>query len=316
MSLALFNPSIASGNVGDSIIIDAVLRELSNVFPDESVIHIPTQDVVGSVSKRIASECVHRFVGGTNLLSSQMLKYKQWKINIFDSQKMRDITLMGVGWWQYQKSPDLYTSVLLRRVLSKKKIHSVRDEYTKVKLSAIGITNVLNTGCPTMWGLTSEHCAKVSNEKAASVVFTLTDYKRLPHIDRKLIDTLKKMYKTVYFWPQGTGDLKYIHSLSPSGVRILPMTLSAFNTLLDSETSLDFVGTRLHGGVRALQKKRRTLILAVDNRAREISKDTKLPVVEREDFEAIENWIQSPCRPNIKMDFDAINSWRRQFISF
>jgi hypothetical protein len=42
---------------------------------------------------------------------------------------------------------------------------------------------------------------------------------------------------------------------------------------------VDFVGARLHGGIRALQRGRRTLTIALDNRAREIAGDTGMPVV-------------------------------------
>lgn len=312
MSIALFNPSIATENVGDLIIIDSVLQELKRIFPNEGVVGLPTQDIIGAVSKRVAAKANHRIVGGTNLLSSHMLRYKQWKINLLDTLGLRDVTLMGVGWWQYQNSPDIYTKTVLRRVLSSKKIHSVRDEYTKSKLATIGINNVINTGCPTMWNLTPDHCIKIPTVKAESVVLTLTDYYKSPENDRQLINLAKKLYRRVYFWPQGSGDLDYLHTLGASDIKPIPATLDAFNVLLESENSLDFVGTRLHGGVRALQKLRRALILAVDNRAREISKDTFLPVLERNDFSGIEEWITNPLPIRLKINFDAIETWRKQ----
>lgn len=312
MSISLLNPSIATENVGDLIIIDSVLNELKSIFPNEGIVSLPTQDIIGPVSKRVASKAKHRFIGGTNLLSSQMLKYKQWKINLLDTIKLRDVTLLGVGWWQYQDTPDFYTKMVLQRVLSKEKLHSVRDEYTKSKLASIGITNVINTGCPTMWNLTDEHCKKIAFEKSENVVITLTDYKKSPDNDRQLISLARKMYRRVYFWPQGSGDLEYIHELGSSGIKIIPATLDAFNALLESENSLDFLGTRLHGGVRALQRLRRALILAVDNRALEIAKDTSLPVLQRDDFARIEEWIKNPKRVDLTINFKAIDAWRNQ----
>jgi polysaccharide pyruvyl transferase WcaK-like protein len=44
---------------------------------------------------------------------------------------------------------------------------------------------------------------------------------------------------------------------------------------------VDCVGTRLHAGIRALQRKRRAIILGVDNRAEEMGHDFDLPVVAR-----------------------------------
>lgn len=312
MSVVLFNPSIATENVGDLIIIDSVLRELETVFPSESIVSLPTQDRIGMISKAIAEKAAHRIVGGTNLLSSYMLKFKQWKINLLDTLRLNDVTLMGVGWWQYQGRPDFYTKLVLNRVLSGEKFHSVRDGYTKLKLESIGIGNVINTGCPTMWALTSEHCNQIPKIKAENVVFTLTDYNKLSSSDLELIYILKQKYSKVYFWPQGSGDLNYIKTLNPSGVEIIPKTLKAFDDLLKKESSLDFVGTRLHGGVRALQNKKRTLILAVDNRAKEISKDTNLPVVDRKDTSAINEWISKDFVTEIVMDFAAIDKWRNQ----
>lgn len=312
MSLVLFNPSIATENVGDLIIIDAVVRELKAIFPDEPIISLPTQDILGRFSKQVSFKARHRVVGGTNLLSSHMLRYRQWKIGLLDSIKINDVVLMGVGWWQYQNSPDIYTKTLLRRVLSSEKMHSVRDQYTKEKLASIGINNVINTGCPTMWGLTPEHCAKIPATKSDNVVFTLTDYKKNPKCDKAFIQLLKKHYGRLYFWPQGSGDFKYFEEINPGGVDIIPPTLDAFNLLLERDSSLDFVGTRLHGGVRAIQRLRRTLILAVDNRALEIAKDTLLPVVDRADFSAIEHWIENPSSLKLRMNFSEINKWRNQ----
>lgn len=312
MTIALLNPSVASENTGDSIIIDSVLLELGDIFGGEHFIDIPTQEYIGKYSRNVARRASHRIIGGTNLLSSHMLSFKQWKINLLDAMQLKDVTLMGVGWWQYQARPDLYTRTVLRSVLSAEKIHSVRDEYTKQKLNSIGIFNVLNTGCPTMWRLTPEHCAQVPVQKAQSVVLTLTDYKPAPEKDNKLIELLKRKYEKVYFWPQGSGDFRYIKSLSHEGVHIIPSTLTAYNRLLDGSESVDFVGTRLHGGVRAIQKYRRALILAVDNRAKEISNDTHLPVADRDDYESIDCWIESPKALEIRMNFSAIQQWRQQ----
>ena len=75
----------------------------------------------------------------------------------------------------------IYTlDFLLKILLSKTYLHSVRDEYTKDMLERIGIKNVINTGCPTMWSLTEEHCKQIPIKKSNSVVFTITDYNKKP----------------------------------------------------------------------------------------------------------------------------------------
>lgn len=315
MSIALFDPSIASLNLGDQIILDAVRSELEELMPHEQIINLPTQEVISSISIRHAMKSTYRLVGGTNLLSSHMRSYKQWQISLAQCLKLHDITLMGVGWWQYQKKPDFYTRSVLRRVLSKHLLHSVRDEYTKDKLNSIGITNTINTGCPTMWRLSPEHCKKIPTNKATAVVFTLTDYHPNPQHDKQLIDVLRKNYSTIYFWPQGSDDRSYLNSLDTKEVKIIQPSLKAFDALINSTQSLDFIGTRLHGGVRAMQQQKRSLIIAIDNRAKEISRDTGLNIAERGDIDAITQWINTPKISQIKMNWAAIATWKSQFLN-
>lgn len=313
MSITLFDPSIASANLGDQIIQDAVHRELTDLLPLDQIITVPTQEVISSISIRRAMQARYRLVGGTNLLSARMREYKQWQINLRQSFSLHDVTLMGVGWWQYQDKPDFYTRTILRNVLSRERQHSVRDEYTRRKLASIGIENVLNTGCPTMWRLTPDHCKQIPATKADAVVLTLTDYHPDPANDTQLIDLLKKHYATVYFWPQGGGDISYFSSLQRSDLKVLRPSLAAYDELLRDAKSLDFVGTRLHGGVRAMQNLRRALILAVDNRAKEISADTGLAISAREELNAVEQWIRSPEETRIAMNWTSIADWKSQF---
>lgn len=313
MTIAVFNPSITSSNLGDQIIIDAVEKEISSIFPFEQIISIPTQEKISTISIGHANRAMQRIVGGTNLLSSHMLRYKQWQINLLQTILLRDITLMGVGWWQYQENPDYYTRKVLTRVLSEKKIHSVRDEYTKDKLVSIGVKNVINTGCPTMWQLTPEHCSAIPSVKSDKVIFTLTDYHKSHQSDVALVELLKHQYDQVYFWPQGAGDLSYLHTIGSDGVKIISPSLNAYNSVLKNNDSIDFIGTRLHGGVRALQLKHRALILAVDNRAIEISRNTNLSVIDRHAGEDIKKWIMKPERIRIEMNFLAIDQWKDQF---
>ena len=82
-----------------------------------------------------------------------------------------------------------------------------------------------------------------------------------------------------------------------------------------SEDSV-YVGTRLHCGARFLQQGRNALIIAVDNRAAEIKKDTGLPVVLRNDFETIRSWLEglTDWAP-INLPLDAIKQWKQQFAS-
>jgi len=315
-NICLFDPGYEnndgkfSSNLGDLIIRESVLRELNNIFQNEYIMSVSTQQYPDwHLLKRIY-EADYKFVGGTNLLSSNMNAYNQWKIRLHYTPIISNVILMGVGWWQYQEEPNNYTKLLLNRVLSKKYYHSVRDEYTADKLRGIGIKNVINTGCPTMWELTN--CQAIPQRKAESVLTMLTDYNTNTALDLELLNILKDNYRKIYFWPQGRNDERYINELGLP-VEIIDRSLSALDQFIDSNIDFDYIGTRLHGGVRCLAKSRRALIVAVDNRAKEISKDTNLPIVERNDLDAIKKWINYPNKISINVNQDRISQWKNQF---
>lgn len=313
--ITIFDTSIASENIGDFIIMDSVNRELRELFSKDMLFYSLTHDKISQATYRLNKISDYSFVGGTNLLSSNMNSYNQWKINLIDSVFLKNIVLMGVGWWQYQKRPNLYTRILLKRVLNKNILHSVRDSHTEMMLRSIGINNVINTGCMTMWKLTAEHCSKIPHSKSENVIFTLTDYNKDIEIDQKLIDILVKNYKKVYFWPQGSGDLKYLNTMKNiNNIEILGGNLFSYDELLDDVSiDLDFIGTRLHAGIRALQKSRRTIILGIDNRAEEKSKDFNLKVLSRRDIIQLEDILQNDFSTDIKIHEENIIKWERQF---
>ena len=197
-------------------------------------------------------------------------------------------------------------------------LHSVRDGYTYHKMLECGFENVIYTGCPTTWSLTPEHMQAVPRERQNEVVFTLTDYRRDPDKDRSMILQLLAMYQVVHFWPQGIHDNAYLRTLlSPEELdrlQLLAPSLAAYDHLLETVPSLEYVGTRLHGGIRALQKFRRTLIISIDNRAREMQKDKNLPVLERTDMEQLTATLAKPIVNELKIDRKAIARWKQQFV--
>jgi polysaccharide pyruvyl transferase WcaK-like protein len=316
--ICIFDPGIEnnqgslSSNLGDLVIQDAVTRELGALFGGASLLRISTQVAMQGDELRAALACDHRFVGGTNLLSSRMRQYRQWEISLMDAWRINDAVLLGVGWWGYQENPDFYTKLVLRSALSKSGLHSVRDGYSLEKLRAAGFQNVINTGCPTMWPLAELDPATIPSTKSDAVLMMLTDYRTEPELDRRLFELLRKKYGTVYLWPQGRADVEYVRTLALP-VTMLGHSLTALDDLLRSAPSLDYVGTRLHGGVHCLLAHRRALVLEVDNRAREIARDTGLPTAARSDFEGIERWIDGPTTLNLKMNVAAIAEWRSQW---
>lgn len=132
-----------------------------------------------------------------------------------------------------------------------------------------------------MWhyGILQKFCSTIRKERADKVVATITyyknsskDYKRY----NQLFSILNKLYEHIYFFAQnGVLDLDLFNNLKCEGkenVEIVIPSLEGYDLLLKSDT-VYFVGTRLHGGIRAMQHKQRAIIIEIDNRAKEISKD-------------------------------------------
>ncbi|MGL4830702.1 MAG: polysaccharide pyruvyl transferase family protein [Vibrio sp.] len=313
--IILYSPGLASYNIGDKIISDSAKREMKKLLSKAFVTEIPTHTPHSWYYMRPLIKSDYKFVLGSNLLKPTFFGFKrQWDITLFKSWITGPCILIGAGWWQYGSKPNLYTKLLYKQVLDSNYIHSVRDEYTKKMLEETGFKNVINTACPTMWSLTKDHCGHIKKIKSNNVIVTLTDYNKDVKSDKRLLLFLSDKYDKVYYWPQGIGDLDYLNELNVNrnNIEVIEPSLESFDEVL-TYGNVDYIGTRLHGGIRALQKKVRTLILAIDNRAWEKKKDFNLPVVERNDEEALSNFINDEYSVDINIPIENINRWKKQF---
>jgi len=311
LNVTLLDTSIATDNLGDEIIMDAVQQVVSEVLPRANVYRVATHEYMSWVSRRLLRKSTLAIVGGTNLLSSSMGRFSLWKVMPWDVPSLNRAILLGAGWRSYMGEMDAYTRWMLKRILCSNSIHSVRDTYSKKKLASLD-KKVCDTGCPTMWPLIPSHCKAIPHRRADEVVTTLTYYLPNPQRDHAFLNLLKRSYRKVYFWSQQSEDQAYLDSLKVPGITSIYPTVGSYNALLDSHP-IDFVGTRLHGGIRALQKGRRSLILAVDNRATEIAQSCNLPVAPREATEEIEAWIFGEAPTSVRLPFEAIADWKAQF---
>ncbi len=311
MTISVFDTTIAGDNLGNNIIMDSVNNIIDELFPNDFILYHSAFDFIGTRSITGIQRSMHTFFGGSNMLSAQMDVYTQWSI-AHAREKVSDVILCGVGWWQYQEDVNQYTHDLLHDVLHHDIVHSVRDAYTQKKLQSVGFKNVVNTLCPTMWGLTADHCAQIPKEKAENVVVTFTNYNINIEYDYLMLNILKKKYKDVYLWVQGPEDEPYAQAILPE-VKIVPPRVEAFNNLLNSDLDIEYIGTRLHAGLRALQCKRRATILAVDNRATEIARDSGLNVIPRENLEELYKKIHENARVKLNIPWKAIEFWKNQF---
>lgn len=311
--IVIFAPDLFSKNTGDEIIVESALDQLKTIFQNWEFKNIPSQRPLAACNLLCSLRAKLKIFAGTNILVPRIRAYRQWQVGWKDVFAIRGTVFLGVGCWQYQPEPDFETRAFWKAALSRRLFHSVRDSYTKQYMEHIGINNVLNTGCPTMWSLTPDLCAEIPKKKGRDVIFTLTDYAKASEQDAKLIHVVRKNYEKVFFWPQGRGDTEYLQQFSTDGITIIGPNLRDFDCILEEQSSLDYVGTRLHAGIRALSKGRRALIVSVDNRAAEISWDTNLPIILREELEGLNGAVNGEYAIDIKMPWPEIEAWKGQF---
>jgi polysaccharide pyruvyl transferase WcaK-like protein len=319
-NIVLLDTSCGSLNKGDEIIMKSVRNELSKITEDSFTITLPThtpaftcyQNFNKNIRALFVKNADYKFICGTNLLSNSMVRpWPLWNINVFNAKPLKGSILVAVGNRPNSKNLDIYTKYLYRSVLSHKFVHSVRDQKTKELLEDIGI-KAINTGCATMWGLTNEFCEQIPIRKSNDVVFTLTYESKDRVNDLFLIKQLLKNYRNVYFWPQAAFDLEYYNSLNCSDdIKVISPSLESFSSLLG--TDIDYVGVRLHGGIYAMQHKKRTIIIGIDNRAREINQTYNINLVERSNLFNLESFINSEFNTKINLNIQAINDFLNQF---
>jgi len=328
--ITVFDPALAdnagnaSSNLGDIIITRSVNKVLAELFPGVSVERVSTHTPPTLALLERALDADLNLIAGTNLLSSHVVRYNQWKL--FDDPLQHadppflNAVLCGVGWWQYQDEPDAVTRWFYDRVLARTGPHSLRDAYSLSHLRRCGLGGLYNTTCPTLWQLQGRQTVREGNAKVC--LFTLTDYSR-DAADEDLIRTLVRLYpEGVVFFPQGRHDLDYISSLSAfaecrNHIELLGHTPASLDDLA-RRTAWDYVGTRLHAGIWSLEQERNSLILCVDNRAREIARETGLAVVDRGDMTGIERWHagRHDGAGSIVLPLDAIARWKERLHDF
>lgn len=311
-TVTLLDTSVSSTNVGDEIIMEAVRNQLTPVLARDYVTRVASHETMSAKSRGMISKSDFVIAGGSNLLSSHVGVRSVWKLSPLDARLGRKFVMMGVGWYHDQGAPDPYTAWLFRSLFSREKLHSVRDGYSKKKLEGLGFENVVNTGCPTLWELPADVNDRIPTTKASNVVTTLNTYMKDREADEKLLRLLQSRYDRVFAWVQTYTDQDYLKALFPQ-IELVAPNLAAYDALLSSELSLDYFGNRLHAGIRALQKGRRTVIIEIDNRAREMGRDFALPTIERDDFAAMENKIDNPFKLEISLPRADIRRWLDQW---
>ncbi|PYE82231.1 polysaccharide pyruvyl transferase [Pseudoroseicyclus aestuarii] len=312
----LIDTATASDNVGDEIIGDEARRHIDSLFPMAYLSSSAGHDGLGASSRQLVRSATLALLIGTNALSPrrQMGGTFIWHVAPQDVDLLAGkVVLFGVGANRDFDQVDPEQRDLLQKLLSRDHLHSVRDETGLKLLKAVGREGI-NTSCPTLWRYASAP-PEVPQTSSDTVVFTLTAHKPDP-IDARFIEILRARYKRLRFWPQQPRDMTYLESLGPTeGIEIIGPSLHAYDAAL-AETRCDVIGTRLHGCIRGLSHGRRILVIAIDNRARDIGAETGLPVVTRADVPRdLESRIDTGFATGLSVDPEPIQRFLSQFRS-
>ncbi len=327
--ITVFDTSIGSANLGDNIIMRSGENHLKFLLDKYFVMRLTThlvnfhfyQYLKSGTKVDAIGKSIYKFIIGTDLLNNNILKGRgQWPIDIFSAKVYENVILMGVGRTSFtysQKKIDLYSRHIYEKILRKDIIHSTRDEETKIFLEKLGF-KAINTGCPTLWGLTEKHCKEIKMSKSENVIISLngaTKYRE--HIsDQKFLSIIERNYKQVYLWIQTIHDQDYFDKLNKSSDKAINIkyiySLNEFERILKSG-DVDYVGMRLHGGIFALQNKVRSIIIAVDERAKGVKETNNIVCVNRSDTDKIEELINSDFETCINIKTKEIELFLNQF---
>ncbi len=321
--VVIFDTAIGTTNLGDEIILQCLEEQLAFLLDNCFLMRFSTHTKNMPLSRyfletpkiQFSYEADFKLIMGTNLLSRNIRRTQsQWPVNRLDSWLYDNCIMAGVGTTLREGKITAYSRKIYQRILRPDFCHSVRDEESKRLLESIGF-QALNTGCPTLWKMTPEFCRQIPIAKASRVVFSLSGYPPQQNRDRDadLIRILRENYQELYFWGQTSADEPYLDTFEQVGDIKRICSLKRYQDILDSG-DIDYVGTRLHGGVYAMQHKVRSIIIAIDHRARGFHETNNLFICERDEIpQKLTNMIQGEIVTDIHLRQDEIDLWKSQF---
>lgn len=324
MDILLFDTAIGTFNRGDDIILNSAEQCLAPLLNRSYVMRLGTHInnlnlyhyMRNSKKLQFVDNCDFKFILGTNLLTANVIRsIGQWAVGPFSKRLYKNSIMVGVGITKDNQSPTLPTRLFYRDILRRDIAHSVRDEQSKKLLeSAVKGVRVINTGCPTLWGLTPEVCEKIPVNKARNVVFTVSGQKKYqnPQRDQMLISAVEKNYDNLYFWVQTYEDEGYFRSLECSREVQYIYSLKEYGDLCDNG-NVDYVGTRLHGGIFAMQHGVRSVIVEIDHRAKGFREINNINTIPGTDIEGLEDYINGSIKTEVHLREKEIKEWTSQF---
>lgn len=315
LHLHLLDTSVASDNIGDEIIARHLRAQIEAAFPEAYVTTSASHDGLGRFGRRQVEAADSVFLLGTNALSAKwssrggLLPMSRADVRALEGK----LVLFGVGANRaWTGRADRRQIRRLARILSPRFTHSVRDGSAEKIVEAAG-RRALNGSCPTIWTLPRQQA--FAPTRPDHVIFSLTAYRADRAADARFLDWLQGRYTRFSFWAQQIEDIAYLDSFAnrPAAQRIAP-NLAAYDRALADPAPLDVIGSRLHGGIQGLHAGRRSVILAVDNRAREIGALTQIPVVDRAEApDRLDALLDAPIQIDLTASHDLVPRFFSQF---
>ncbi|MDE5777321.1 MAG: polysaccharide pyruvyl transferase family protein [Lachnospiraceae bacterium] len=323
MDVLLFDTAIGTFNRGDDIILESTEKCLEPLLSKSYVMrfgtHINNLNLYhylrNSKKVRYADNCDYKFILGTNLLTNDILRsIGQWSVGPLSKRLYRNSIMVGVGITKSGKSPTFYTKAFYKSILRKDIFHSVRDEESKQMLEAIEGVKAINTGCPTLWGFNQEVCSSIPVKKSCNAVFTLSGQKKYqnPERDQMLVSIVEQNYDKLYFWVQTYEDEGYFHTLKHTKDVHFIYSLKDYANVCENGR-VDYVGTRLHGGIFAMQHGVRSVIVEIDHRAKGFREINHINTIERDKLECLPELINGNIKTEIILREKEIKEWISQF---
>ena len=113
-SIVLFDTSIASSNMGDSIIMESINQILIDIFYNFRISRVSSHQGLGFNGRNLCYKSDLKILCGSNLLGSIFFKRNQLKLGLTDFFAARNLVLMGVGWRQYNDDLKFYNNLKLK----------------------------------------------------------------------------------------------------------------------------------------------------------------------------------------------------------
>jgi polysaccharide pyruvyl transferase WcaK-like protein len=323
MNILVFDTAIGTFNRGDNIILqsakDCLAPLLDTNYVMELGTHISNLNIYhylrNSKKMKFVDNCDYKFIMGTNLLTSDMIRsIGQWPIGPISKRIYCNSIMVGVGVTKSNQKVTAYTKAMYKDILRKDIAHSVRDEESKKLLESVDGVRAINTGCPTLWGLTEEFCESIPTGKAPNAVYTLSGQKKYQctEMDQQLVDIVEKNYDKLYFWVQTYEDEGYFKSLKHNKDVTFLYSLKQYKDVCDNG-NVDYVGTRLHGGIFAMQRGCRSVIVEIDHRAKGFREINNINTVERQKLQLLPDLLHGEIKTEIHLRNKEIDEWKAQF---